>query len=164
VLVAVVAMGCAAASGLGVPYRVAHLGQGRPQYADEVGFLGEAGGRSIVLKWGFRDDADEREHLQVELWAGEPASGEAEPLAGFVLPDGFPQPELLGAARCRRGRDGRSSPEASSTSPLTTGSPAASCGRCRWRRDGAGCGQGLSAERKRFTKEVESSAGAVTLG
>jgi ELWxxDGT repeat protein len=100
-LVAVVAMGCAAASGLGVPYRVAHLGQGRPQYADEVGFLGEAGGRAIVLKWGFRDDADEREHLQVELWAGEPASGEAEPLAGFVLPDGFPQPELLGAVHGR---------------------------------------------------------------
>jgi ELWxxDGT repeat protein len=93
--------GSAAASGLGVPYRVANLNQGPPQYADEVGFVGELSGRAIVLKVGFRHDGDETEFSQVELWAGEPASGEAEPLAGFVRSAGYLHPELLGAVRGR---------------------------------------------------------------
>ncbi|HEX6901879.1 MAG TPA: hypothetical protein VF789_19315 [Thermoanaerobaculia bacterium] len=94
------ALGCsAAASGLGVPYRVADLNQKRPELADQVGFVGELSGRAIVLNWGWRHDADEKEHAQAELWASELASGAAEPIAGFLLTD-F-QPELLGAVQGR---------------------------------------------------------------
>src|SRR5258708_6994977 len=95
------ALGCAAASGLGVPYRVANLNQGRPQHADEVGFLAELGERAIVLKTGFRDDADGHEYSQVELWAAEPMSGGAEPLASFVLGASLLNPELLGTVQGR---------------------------------------------------------------
>ncbi len=101
VLAAVVALEGAAVHGLGVPYRVAHLGQGRPEYVDEVGFLGEAGGRAVVLKSGYRFDGVEGEHLQMELWTGEPANGAAEPLAGFILGEGFSQVQLLGAVQGR---------------------------------------------------------------
>lgn len=96
------ALGCsAAASGLGVPYRVANLNQGGPQYPDKLGFLGELGGRALVLKTGYREDADEEEHSQAELWAAEPTSGGAEPLAGFVLHASFPDPEVIGTVQGR---------------------------------------------------------------
>src|SRR5262245_52385739 len=96
------ALGCtAAASGLGVPYRVADLNQGGPRLSDEVAFLGELGGRAIVFETGYRDDADEKEHEQAELWAGELASGGAEPLAGFLQPRAFFDPELLGTVQGR---------------------------------------------------------------
>lgn len=91
----------AAASGLGVPYRVADLNQERPQRFDEVAFVGELPGRVIVLTRGWRYDADGRGHAQAELWAGEPASGGAEPLAGFLPPNISLDPELLGAVQGR---------------------------------------------------------------
>ncbi|HSS77708.1 MAG TPA: hypothetical protein VLV54_13305, partial [Thermoanaerobaculia bacterium] len=95
------ALGCAAASGLGVPYRVANLNQVRPQHADEVGFLAELGGRAMVLKTGYRDDADEHVYSQLELWAAEPLNGGAEPLAGFVPRTNFLHPEPLGTVQGR---------------------------------------------------------------
>jgi ELWxxDGT repeat protein len=94
------ALGCSTvASGLGLPYRVADLNQARPQHADRVGFVGELSGRAIVLKVGYRDDADGKEHPQAELWASDPATGRAEPIAGFVLDASYP--ELLGEVRGR---------------------------------------------------------------
>ena len=94
------ALGCsAAASGFGVPYRVANLNQGPPQYDDDLGFLGELAGRAIVLKAGYRYDADGKEHSQAELWASDPATGRAEPIAGFV--QHVSHPELIGEVQGR---------------------------------------------------------------
>lgn len=96
------ALGCsAAANALGVPYRVANLDQGVPQHPDELGFLGELGGRALVLKTGYRMDADEENHSHAELWAAEPTSGAAEPLASFVPDLSFPDPEVIGTVRGR---------------------------------------------------------------
>lgn len=96
-----VTLGCsAAASGLGVPYRVADLNQKRPELADRVGFVGELSGRAIVLRWGWRHDDAEKEHAQAELWASELANGGAEPIAGFIRSGSF-NPELLGAVQGR---------------------------------------------------------------
>ncbi|HEX9941518.1 MAG TPA: hypothetical protein VGG03_05860 [Thermoanaerobaculia bacterium] len=96
------ALGCAAAaSGLGVPYRLADLDQGRSRHVHEVGLVGELAGRAVLLSGGYSYDADEKEHPRLELWAGDPASGRAEPLAGFVLPYGSLRPELLGTVSGR---------------------------------------------------------------
>lgn len=95
-----VALGCSSvASGLGVPYRVADLNPGRSGHADQVGFVGELSGRTIVLTRGGRSDADERRHLQADLWAYELASGGAEPFASIV--GSIYQPELLGVVQGR---------------------------------------------------------------
>lgn len=81
---AVVAMGCAAAaSGLGVPYRVTNLNEAAP-LPGNIGFLAELSGRAVVLRLGHGTDADGLAHSQMELWVGDPTNGESEPIAAWV--------------------------------------------------------------------------------
>src|SRR6185295_16265304 len=91
------ALGCsAAASGLGVPYRVANLNPRPVERGDEVGFLGDLAGHALVLKTGYRYDADGQEFSQAELWGAEAVTGSVEPVAGIVMLPIFAHPEVIG--------------------------------------------------------------------